>query len=326
MANKNRVLCLLRYIQNHSDEDHPVSTSEIRAALKEMGCNVTVETLRDDILSIRNAGYDIAINESSGLPTTYSYLDRPLDLPELQILIDAVSSSQFISCTRSQQLIAKLTDLAGPSDRGKLHPGMMISEGIKTPNSQLLYAVQTIRQAIEANRRITFQYYRFNLDGERVPRHGGKWYVISPYVTVWKHERYFMVGWSEEREKVVVFRIDRMGLPELTDQPRFPAPNSFDVKNYTERIFNMYDEGDLETVTLRCSHDMTDHLIDYFGRKIAPYNITETTFDVDIQVSVASTFFSWVVNYAGDMTIVGPERICAAYRELLQKGMDSLTM
>ena len=324
MANKSRVLYLLQYLQKNTDEDRPVSTAQIRSALKDKGCPVTVETLRNDIAALQEAGYDIAVNESSGLTTTYSYIDRPLDAPELQILIDAVSSSQFISHTRSKQLISKLIAMAGPSHREELRPGIMISEFIKTPNSQLLYTVQKIQQAIQSDRKITFQYFQFNLNKERVPRHDGKWYVISPYVTIWKHERYFLVGWSDERKKVVVFRIDRMGIPKLTRENKEPAPGSFNVRDYTERIFNMYDEGDMETVTLRCRHHMIDHIIDYFGKDVKPFNIAEETFDVNIRVCVSTTFFSWVMGYAGDMTIAGPKKICNAYCETMQKGIDGV--
>ena len=324
MANKNRILYLLQYLQSHSDEDCAVSTAEIRSALKEKGCPVSTETLRSDIAALQNAGHDIVVNETNGLTTTYSYIDRPLDLPELQILIDAVSSSQFISHTRSRQLISKLIAMAGPSHREELRPGILISEFIKTPNSQLLYTVQKIQQAIRSDRKITFQYFQFNLEKERVPRHDGKWYVISPYVTIWKHERYFLIGWSDEREKVVVFRIDRMGIPTLTRQPRAPAPDDFDVRNYTERIFNMYDEGDMETVTLRCRHHMIDHIIDYFGKDVEPFNITEETFDVNSRVCASTTFFSWVMGYTGDMTIVGPDRVQEAFRRLLQQGIEAM--
>ena len=324
MANKSRILYLLQFLQSRSDEDHPVTTAEIRAFLNEKSCPVTVETLRDDIVALQEAGYDIVVNESSGLTTTYSYIDRPMDGPELQILIDAVSSSQFISQTRSRQLISKLIAMAGPSHREELRPGIMISEFIKTPNSQLLYTVQKIQQAIQSDRKITFQYFQFNLNKERVPRHDGKWYVISPYVTIWKQERYFLVGWSDEREKVVVFRIDRMGIPKLTKEIREPAPKSFNVRDYTERIFNMYDEGDMETVTLRCRHHMIDHIIDYFGKDVEPFNITEETFDVNVRVCASTTFFSWVMGYVGDMTIAGPEEVREAYCETMQKGIDGV--
>lgn len=322
MANKSRMLYLLHYLQACSNEDCPVTTAQIRSALKEKGCPVTVETLRDDIAAMMAAGYDIVVNESNGQTTTYSFVDRPLDIPELQILIDAVSSSQFISHVRSQQLITKLIHMAGPSNREKLRPGSMPDEFIKTSNSQLLYTVQTIQQAIQSDSRITFQYFEYNLAKEYVPRHNGKWYVISPYATIWKNERYFLVGWSEEREKVIVFRVDRMGVPRLTQQPRAPAPASFDIRDYTERVFNMYNEGPVETVTLRCRRHIISHIIDYFGKDVEPYNITEETFDADIRVCVSATLFGWVLGFGDDMTIAGPESVCEQYRNTLSRAAE----
>lgn len=118
---------------------------------------------------------------------------------------------------------------------------------------------------------------------------------------------------------MVVFRIDRMDIPKLMMETRKPAPERFNVRDYTERIFNMYDEGEMETVTLRCRHNMIDHIIDYFGKDVEPFNITETTFDVNIKVCASATFFSWVMGYAGEMTITGPAEVCNIYRQRLEQ-------
>ena len=59
MANKSRILYLLRYLQENSDEDHPVTTAEIRKALADKGCPVTVETLRNDIVMLQETGFNM---------------------------------------------------------------------------------------------------------------------------------------------------------------------------------------------------------------------------------------------------------------------------
>ena len=41
MANKNRVLFLLKYLQQHSDEQHALTTAELISALHENGYNIT---------------------------------------------------------------------------------------------------------------------------------------------------------------------------------------------------------------------------------------------------------------------------------------------
>ena len=184
---------------------------------------------------IRGCGFDIAVSEKSGQSTTYSYVDRDFSAPELQILIDAVSSSQFITKSKSEQLINKLVSMAGPSHAEELQPNVLSAEYVKARNSQFLYIIQRIHEAIRDDRKISFQYYQLNLNKERVPRHDGKKYMVSPYATLWRYDRYFLIGYSDNREKVVVFRVDRMGMPELTEESRGPQSEDFRIQNYEKQ-------------------------------------------------------------------------------------------
>ena len=322
MGNKSRVLYLLRYLQRYSDEDHPVSTAEVRREMAEKGCPATVETVRDDVRMLRETGYDILVNETSGLSTTYAYVDRPFDTAELQILIDAVASARFIPLAKSKNLIRKLSEMAGPSHTEELRPPVLSAEFVKTKDPQYLYVVEAVREGIRTGRKIAFRYYTYTLGKERVPRRGGEKYVVSPYGLLWRYDRYFLIGWSEKREKTAVFRMDRMGLPKVLEEERVPPPEGFDIRDYSEKIFWMYD-GDEEQVTLRCKHHMMENIIDTFGQDVVPRNVTEDTFDVTVDVSVSNTFFSWVLGYAGDMTIAGPESVRESYIGLLRKEMET---
>ena len=322
MANKSRVLYLLRYLQRYSDEDHPVSTGEIRQELAGKGCPATVETLRDDIRMLREAGFDILVNETSGLSTTYAWVDRIFDTAELQILIDAVASARFIPLSRSEKIIEKLAELAGPSCAEEIRPAVLNAEFVKTKEPGYLYVVEKIREGIRAGKKIAFQYFEYNLKKERVPRHGGEEYLISPYGMLWRYDRYFLIGWSEKREKAAVFRVDRMGLPRITEEESIPPPEGFSLRDYTEKVFWMYD-GPEEQVTLRCRHRMMENIIDYFGQDVIPENVTADTFDVTVDVSVSNTFFSWVLGYAGDMTIAGPEKVKKEYTGLLRRELEA---
>ena len=323
MANKGRVLYLLQYLQRCSDEDHPVTTAEIRKELASKGCPATVETVRDDINMIRGCGFDIAVNEKSGQSTTYSYIDRDFSTPELQILIDAVSSSQFITKSKSEKLIKKLVAMAGPSHVEELQPSVLSAESVKARNPQFLYIIQKIHEGIKNDKKISFQYYRMNVNKERVPRHDGEKYLVSPYATLWRYDRYFLIGYSDKREKIVVFRIDRMGLPELTEEVRVPQPDDFRIQDYTEKVFWMYD-GPEEQVTLRCRLHMMDNIVDYFGIDVVPENINEKTFDVTVSVAVSNPFFAWVAGFTGDMTIAGPPDVKDEYKAMLQRGLDDI--
>ena len=327
MANKERILYLLRYLHDNSDEDQPVSTAEIRKAMEEKGCALTVQTVRADIESLLAAGFDIQINETEGLSTTYSWIDRDWSAPELQILIDAVSSSQFLTKERSAELIAKLAKMAGPSFQSDLQPGILVSEHIKAPNKKILLNVQAIRRAIRGDHKITFKYLQYSApDKKQVPKHAGsveETYVISPYATIYNSDRYYMVGYSDKRKTVVTFRIDRMDHVKGTRQHRVAPPEDFNVQDYTDKVFWMYDGREVP-VTLRCRHCILDQVIDRFGEGIELKNVTRQTFDVTVPVCVSGTFYAWVVQFIGEMVITGPGYVKDAYAEYLQQGIDEV--
>ena len=281
-----------------------------------------METLRDDILMLRESGFDILVNESSGLPTTYAWVDREFDTAELQILIDAVASARFIPLSKSQNLISKLVDMAGPSRAEEIRPAVLSAEFVKTKDPQFLYIIEKIREGIQKRKKIAFQYFQYDLEKNRIPRHDGEEYIVSPYAMIWRYDRYFLIARSDRREKTAVFRVDRMGLPRITKDDIVPQPETFNIRDYSEKIFRMYD-GEEKQVTLRCKHHMMENIIDVFGQDVTPQNITKDTFDVTVDVSVSNTFFAWVLGFAGDMTIAGPEEVKQQYISLLKQEIEN---
>ena len=326
LAMKNRVLCLMDYLQKNSDERHSVTTAEVRNALAEHGCAVTIQTLRRDVASLQEHGFEIEVLETNGLSTEYKWVDRVWSAPELQLLVDAVSAAQFIPVERSNQLIAKLAGMAGPSYRDDLEPQILVSEHIKAKNKKMIFTVQAIRRAIRADKKITFKYYQYNTRKEQVPKHEGtpeENYVISPYATIWNNDRYYLVGWSEKLQKVATFRIDRMDTPKQVNRKRIPPPADYNVQDYTDKVFWMYD-GNEEEVTLRCRHKILDQVIDRFGEGIELKNVTRQTFDVTVPVCISGTFYAWVVQFVGEMNIVAPGHVQQAYADYLQQAIDDV--
>ncbi len=324
MAVKSRIIFLIRYLMEHSDENHPVSTVEIRKAMVEAGCPVSVATLRNDIASMQASGCRIQVNEQSGMPTTYGWLSREWSLPELQILTDAVSSSQFITVQQSRELIDKLSGMGGPAVREKLDPRILVSEHVKAPNTQILLNVQAVSEAIRNDRKITFRYLQYNLVKKQFPRHEGtpeEKYLISPYATVWNSDRYYLVGYSERRKGIITFRIDRMDEVKQSPQRRIPEPPEFSVQDYADKIFSMYD-GKIQEVTLRCRHHLMDQVIDRFGQDVKIKRMGREYFDIVVSVAVSSTFYAWVFQYTGEMAILSPGHIKDAYADMLQDAID----
>lgn len=323
---KDRVLALLQILQKHSDEDAWLTTTQVLRLLSDEGHDVQVRTLRRDVQNLKNCGYDIGIREKEGAPTAYAWLDREWSFPELQVLVDAVSAAQFIPVKQSEDYIRRLSLLAGPSCREDLKPRILISERVKARNKKMILSVQAIHRAIQKDKKIAFKYLQYNAEKQQVPRHSGtpeETYVVSPYATVWNNDRYYLVGWSDKRQKVAVYRIDRMDLPKQLQQKRVPAPADFDVRDYTDRVFQMYD-GPEEQVTLKCRLELMDQVIDRFGEAVEIGKIRRETFEVTVPVRLSTTFYAWVFKYVGKMQITAPEHVREAYARYLKEALDDV--
>ena len=324
MATKDRLLVLLQTLQNNSDDETWLTTGDLRAALEKEGHECSIRTLRRDMESLRGCGYDISIQETEGMYTRYAYLGRPLSMPDLQILIDAVSAAQFIPQKRSGELIAELSKMAGPSHARELRPQILVSEHVKAKNKNMIYAVQEIRCAIDRNKKIRFRYLEYNMDKQQVRKHEGteeEWYVVSPYATVWNDDRYYLVGWSDKREKVAVFRIDRMEVPKQLPNKRVPEPEGFDIRDYTDKVFRMYG-GPEEKVTIRFRPNLMNNIVDKFGTNIEIKKKNINTLEITVPVHISPTFYGWLFQYAGEMTVAAPESVCEEYARRLQTAID----
>ena len=54
MAMKPRVLCLMQYLEQNSDEQHPVITAEIRKELAAKGCPVSMYDGNEEEVTLRS--------------------------------------------------------------------------------------------------------------------------------------------------------------------------------------------------------------------------------------------------------------------------------
>ena len=321
---KKRILLLEKYLEENTDEDRPVSTADILRFLQEKGCPASIPTLRGDIQALLDTDREITVTETEGLATTYGWMDRALEKAELQIIVDAISSAQFISRNKSDELIRKLVGMAGPSVREQLQPQIMVSENIKAPNEQIFYIVSEIREAIRQDRMISFRYNSYNTDKKRVPRRkDGKirTYHVSPYDTIWSNDRYYLICRCEPHDGYTTFRIDKMDVPKILADRRKPVTEDYNLQDFTDKVFWMY-KGKEEKVTLRCHHSIMDQVIDKFGEKVFVHNVQKNTFDITVPVSVSGTFYAWITQYAGQMFIVSPAHVANTFVEYLNTAID----
>ena len=289
MTNKERIVRMIQLFQTQTDEEHTMSTHDIIEHFGKMDTVIDRNTIRDDIDMLNACGIEIII--LAGRPNRYYFADRKFQLPELKLLVDAVEASRFITARKSGDLVDKITSMASAGQAEELNRHLYTVGRIKPENENVYYVLDAIFRAIQTERKIMFQYFRYDAQRERVPRHGGEPYVFSPYAMLYNEDRYYVLGYYEYFNKITTFRVDRMGIPEIMNEPSHPRPENFDPIDYTVNVFSMYD-GDLETVELLCENSVMDPIVDRFGEDIDTEIADSEHFISRVQVSVSQTFFA----------------------------------
>ncbi|MGN1116525.1 MAG: WYL domain-containing protein, partial [Candidatus Ornithomonoglobus sp.] len=185
----------------------------------------------------------------------------------------------------------------------------------------IYYNVDSIHNAIQENCKITFLYFDWDINKKKVFRHNGSKYVISPWALIWNNENYYLIGYDSESGMIKHYRVDRMTSIDILSQKREgkDAFKEIDVAVYARRFFGMY-SGEITTVTLSCSKDITNAVIDRFGREVRfrPKADGER-FEVDVNIAVSPVFYSWVFQFGGQVRILSPAWVADGLKDMAQK-------
>lgn len=323
MESKPRILYLQKILLERTDEEHPLSTTQLIGILnEEYGISAHRTTITKDIAALVEYGLDIVTIHST--QSKYFVASRQFELPELKLLIDAVESSKFITPKKSNALIEKIHTLTSPGQVSKLKRNNYIADRVKPDNEQIYYIVDTINDAINEGRQISFQYYDYTGLKKKVLKNKGEVYKLSPYHLLWNGDYYYVLGYSEKKGKIVTFRVDRItASPEILEKESVPQPEDFNIADFTKEVFYIYD-GDEVTVALRCDNSLMKTMIDRFGEDVTTLAYDMTSFRLITEVSASQTFFGWVFGFGGKVQILAPAEVREQYRQMILKAMEDV--
>ena len=315
IRNKQRPFRLLKYLYENTDEEHPISTTELVRIFVAEDAHAKRKTVKDDMDVLVGEGFDVVTVR--GRNNSFFLGTRKFELPEVKLLIDAVSSSRFISAEKSEILISKLTDMVSRHQAEKVCRHLYTAEHVKADNKQIYYIVDAVTDAINEGKKIRFQYFDYDGKKEKCLRHDGAEYSVSPYALVWDDSHYYMCGYSDAKQMIVNYRVDRMCNTEIKDEKAVALPEGFSMDDYVRKQFHMF-AGDETEVVLECRDDMMKYIIDQFGEEVETRKVSEDTFQAKVHVADSPTFYGWVFPFEGKIQIVEPEEIREKYRSMVK--------
>ena len=321
---KIKLLKILEMLRQDTDEQHPMTTSEICRHLMDMGIACDRRILASEIDILNELGYEIQscqVSRAKG----YYIADRSFSVPELRILIDAVEASHLLTEKKTQELIEKIAALAGSNQAEVLKSSIVRFNTSKPTNEYIYYTVQTLEKAIREKKKVTIHYFHLNEHKEKVYRSENGIHTVEPIALVYNNDRYYLTCYNPTADRNYNYRLDRIEMVEILDGKisKNAIIRSRSVAKYNAQVFRMYG-GETEKVTLMFNSQMIDYIYDKFGMdtKIYPYDADKFTAMVDVQIS--PTFWGWLVQFAGKMKIVAPETAVHRYRDMLKSTLNQL--
>lgn len=317
--NRLRLLCIFLLLLSEADAEHPMSTYELIDRLWErFHIKVHRMTIPKDLELLKEVGCEVVTVRTKG--HNFYIANRPFELAELKLMIDAVEASRFITPSKTKMLEKKLISFASIHQAQNLERGLLYFDKVKSENIQGMMVVDSIHKAINSGRQISFYYSDYSIKRRKVLKNGRKPYVVSPYKLIWNGDYYYLVGWNHQREQVNVFRVDRIVRePEILKADSYPLPKKFDLTRYTTQVFRMYANEDPVEVALLCDASVMKGMIDKFGPRINTNPISENQFIARVSVCTSPTFYSWVFQWDGKIQIVEPQSIVDEYQERLRR-------
>jgi predicted DNA-binding transcriptional regulator YafY len=316
---KIKLLKLLELLRSDSDEQNPMTTSQLCGRLEGMGIVCDRRTLSKDIMLLNEHGYEI-MDTTVGHEKGYYIDDRGFSVPELKILIDAVQASAFITEKKTKELVEKLAVLGG-NHRAELLKGNMVCFNTrKHSNEQIFYNVDALEKAIEQQKKVLFRYFVLNEKGEKVYRRDGHRYVVEPVALVFNEDNYYVLTYSSRHESTATYRVDRMDAVTVIEESICDKAVELrqEMAQYTEQVFKMY-SGRLEDVVLEFEDGLIGVVFDKFGENTPMMRVGESKCVATVKVRISPTFWGWLFQFAGEMRVLSPQWVIDGYREQAKK-------
>lgn len=318
---KLRPLYLAKILYEQTDEEHYLTTVQLINILEEKyGISAHRQTIKSEIELLRKFGFEI--QEIKSVQNRYNICSREFENSELKLLIDAVESAKFITARKSKELVAKLSSLAGDYGAEKLKRNVCCEGRIKSDNERIYIIVDTINEAINEGKKISFPYFQYNVKKQHQLKHDGEAYVLSPLHLVWNGDFYYLVGVAENNA-VRNFRVDRIAkCPTILEENSIQAPEDFNIDDYINTTFRMFNAEHTD-VELLCDNDVIDSIIDRFGENIEITEAATENFRITVNVATSHIFYSWIFGFGGKVKILGPDAVREEYVSMLDKARES---
>lgn len=325
-STKVRILTVFEILSQQSNKEHPLSSSQILEELKKYGIEAERKSIYNDIEALQTAG--IAVVKTSTPKKGFYLSGRTFELPEVQLLADAVQSAGFIPKKSTERLVGKLQGLVSRYDAEGIKQRVCIENRSKSDNEAVYENIEFLISAIDNQKKVKIKYKKHRLDGNKLA-FTVKEMTVSPYALMWQSDRYYLIGNNSKYDNIMHLRVDRIEEVSMTREKirHFSEVSEysqrFDVADYSRKTFNMFG-GEKCRIDLECKIELLDQIVDKFTDGIFVRRFdNEPTFRFSADAMISEGLVGWIMQFGGDIKVLSPERLKQSVLKTAEKLVES---
>lgn len=318
---KALLLCVLQVLMDYSDEDHPMTSSEIIDKLKQdYGVDTNRNTVGRNIAVLCELGFEISTYEDNHRG---AYIEsRQFDPMEIRWLIDGVLNSKYLTPQYTNTLIKKLKKLGNSHFRSGMDHVSAIREWPHQNNQAFSVNMELIDEALENGWRVRFTYNRMDYDGKLYPL-GNHTHEVLPLCMFCVHFQYYLVAHDFGDGSLTHFRLDRItGCKQICQSfagDKLLKDNSnVDAVRYTREHPPMYG-GEAVPITLKMPRSLAGAVYDAFGSSASMTALDDEFMQVRVHAAIEGMRF-FALQYGPNCEVLEP----LALREQIKQDIKNM--
>ena len=320
-----KLLYIRDYLYHHATKEHPQNANAIQSFLAKHGIEASVKTIYNDIVRLRD---DFAVPVEYNASKWGYYITKPEFEPhELQLMVDSIQASKFITQKEAATISQKITRLADVYTKPTLTDRhALVSNRVRSKNEDVVREAGRIHQAIAENRKIGFRYFHYTPDRTKPKQYSksGNLYIVSPYALLWDNGNYYLYAYITEKDEFRTFRVDRMEAITRPLADKRDGRSAFKAEALTSQEYKVFGQyhGEKVKVKIRFINRLADAVIDQFGKDTVLMPVDDGHFVAMLPVELSPPFCAWIATFGRAAKILSPEPAITEMRKFIEKVSD----
>ena len=313
---KLSIIYIYEILKEYSDENHLLKQQDIIKLIKQiydMDCER--KSIGNNIDFLIDLGFDII-----KVPHKGCYLgERVLEPSEVSFIVDALFSSKSISGSQAKELSSKLSNLLSKYQRKRYNYIYKAEQINRTNNKELFYNIEIIQEAIEKNKKVSFNYVRPPYSEENTL----KTYIINPYFLINSQGRYYLICNFDYYNEIGNYKVDFIKNIRILDDERKPLNNlkgcetGIDISKYINEHIYLFGDKTVNATLKLSDENVITYVFEWFGENAKIYK-KENTFFADITSSEKALIY-WCLQYGESVELLFPKQTRDKIKSILEQ-------